>query len=695
MHHTDGRQGYHIQVTARSDRDLTPEAIVQKVADSSGSKYSGGGSVSAGAGKPPPPASKPAFTPTVFGGASSGFNPLGSRSRDAPSAAPVDNDGWGHDAPELTRTQLEKVAPAYQRTQVNMAELTKQREPSRYQPEDRSSSGAPDVVRGGYQPIGKVDINAIRQQAKESGARDDRPTTIKGAYEPVGKVDIAAIRARAQAPDSSSSTPSGFSRDDEPEQSKPLASRSAAFQQSERMTSMPKPKVANKFGGGSSFTGTKAPAPGGYGQTSTLSAAPVGVASRTFADEGGKTPAQIWAEKKAREGGSSVTSSQTGAGSSPVMPQKSGDGGWKSGYTGKSWASVQTTHTGRSSGGGMSAQHTGEEAEQQEPGSPAGGVGAMRDRFAGAAPMGAPSGRAAAEERPPPMDFSSKPNAGTRGVAIPGMSRPAEEHVDLPPPPARPQADEEEEEEEQEQYRSSSPIRIAMPVSHTREPVLERAEELHSPEPLPIASIAKVASATRNMPPEPQMHEEDPARGAAQAAAATTFGEPAPAQGGHRALVQYDYEKAEDNEVELREGSYVTDVDQVDTDWWMGTNEHGERGLFPANYVEIEEDGGAGAAPAAQMHHQEEAEPEPEPAAPQAAASGGGQTATAQYDYDAAESNELSFPDGATIHNVVSQERSFFVADDLTCLVRNSQMMIGGLASTKARLACSPRIMCS
>lgn len=41
--------------------------------------------------------------------------------------------------------------------------------------------------------------------------------------------------------------------------------------------------------------------------------------------------------------------------------------------------------------------------------------------------------------------------------------------------------------------------------------------------------------------------------------------------------------------------------------------------------------------------------PEPEPA-PQAAK---GQTAVAQYDYEAAEGNEISFPDGATIEDIV------------------------------------------
>ena len=172
----------------------------------------------------------------------------------------------------------------------------------------------PGVVRGAYQPVGKVDIAEIRRRAKESGeAKDDRPGTVKGFYEPVGKVDIAAIRARSQKPDEPASFPSrpepvspaATGGDDEAEPPRmSMSNRSAAFSQGpERLTSMPKPKVANKFGGGSTFTGTRAPVPGGFEAKPNPTAAPVGTASRTFADQGGKTPAQIWAEKKARERG--------------------------------------------------------------------------------------------------------------------------------------------------------------------------------------------------------------------------------------------------------------------------------------------------------------------------------------------------------------------------------------------------------
>ncbi|KAG9588399.1 hypothetical protein KCU86_g3041, partial [Aureobasidium melanogenum] len=90
----------------------------------------------------------------------------------------------------------------------------------------------------------------------------------------------------------------------------------------------------------------------------------------------------------------------------------------------------------------------------------------------------------------------------------------------------------------------------------------------------------------------------------------------------------------------------------VDEDWWMGQNSQGETGLFPSNYVELVEDDGAaagGAAPPPPAPIHDEPAATHAPAAPAAA---GGQTATAQYDYEAAEDNELSFPDGAKITDV-------------------------------------------
>lgn len=630
--------GYHVQITARSDRDLTPESIVQKVADASGAKYSAGSAAPPpSTGPAPPVAFKPVFNPTRSG-ASSGFNPLAS-SRSRKNDPNVDEDGWGADAPQVTRSQLEKVAPAYKPTKVNMAELTKQKEPSRFNGSGRGDdSAASDVVRGGYQPVGKVDIAAIRSQARQKD--DDRPTIVKGAYEPVGKVDIAAIRAKAQKPGDdggrqlSPSVTGVSAASNTSEENRSLADRSAAFSQPERLTSLPKPRVANKFGG-SSFTGTKAPTPGQFGLQSAPSAAapaPVGAASRTFADEGGKTPAQIWAEKKARERGFSGSGTTPPSITSPVKAQTSGGGEWKSGYTGKSWAPVAINSTGRSAGSGsIGQQRTGEEeAEQEAPTSPSDGVSAIRDRFKGGAPMGAP-----------PINASSRPIGGVAVPGLPTRPRPDEEDNDesgpnIPPPPRvqrsptppTPEA------------RDESPVRIAMPVSRSKEPEIEAPEERLSQPALPTQAISNVVPDEEELTEEPSGH--DPARAAATAVADASFG--GKQGGGQRALIQYDYEKAEDNELELTEGEYVSNIEMVDEDWWMGTNSKGESGLFPSNYVELVEG-----------EEEQEAAPPPPPTAtrptpaPAKAAEPAGPTATAIYDYEAAEDNELSFSEDATI----------------------------------------------
>ncbi|KAG9234580.1 hypothetical protein BJ875DRAFT_8459 [Amylocarpus encephaloides] len=650
--------GYHVQITARSDRDLTPESIVQKVADASGSKYSAGSA--APSGPPPPLASKPkpAFNPTRSGGASA-FNPLASSRSRAAQSSDVDGDGWGTDAPEVTRSQLEKVAPAYQPTKVNMAELTKQKqEPSRFSGQQRD--GASDVVRGGYQPVGKVDIAAIRAKAQKK--EDDRPTIVKGAYEPVGKVDITAIRAKAQRPGDDGPrqiSPAATGASNTSDEPKSLADRSSAFSQSERLTSMPKPKIANRFGSGASnFTGTKAPTPGVFGLQSgpsTAAPAPVGAASRTFADEGGKTPAQIWQEKKSREKGLSGAGNTPPSITSPVQAQTSGGGEWKSGYSGKSWAPVPTNPTGRSGTSSIGQQRTGEDDREQAdaPASPAGGIGAIRDRFKGGAPMGAPSiPRATTGEDssppPPPINISNRP---TGGVAMPGL-------------PSRPQPDEEEEEDQSHTnmpvplpriqrsptppnpVRERSPVRIAMPVARGKETEIAAPEERGSLPALPTQAIGRQVPDEDDLTEEPAGH--DPARGAGAAMAEASFGANAgttnqgSAASGKRAVIQYDYEKAEDNELELIEGEIVTNIEMVDEDWWMGTNQKGESGLFPSNYVELIEEEEQASVPAPALITRPASAPAP-------AAAPAGPTAVAIYDYEAAEDNELSFEENATI----------------------------------------------
>jgi len=115
-------------------------------------------------------------------------------------------------------------------------------------------------------------------------------------------------------------------------------------------------------------------------------------------------------------------------------------------------------------------------------------------------------------------------------------------------------------------------------------------------------------------------------------------------------VIQYDYEKAEGNELDLVEGQYVTNIEMVDDDWWMGTNAKGETGLFPSNYVELVEEE---EAPEPVSHAPEPVAPPTAPRPNAAPSAPAGPTATAIYDYEAAEDNELSFDEGATISGLV------------------------------------------
>lgn len=297
------------------------------------------------------------------------------------------------------------------------------------------------------------------------------------------------------------------------------------------------------------------------------------------------------------------------------------------------------------------------------------------------------------EPSPPPLNMSTRPSVPSGGFALPGL-------------PIRPPAAEQEEEEVEEQQpppRSPSPPRVAIPVPRVPEPEIERP----APEPaIPAREIE------RSLPKEEELQDDrvDHARMAATAVAEEQFGHEqvaagqAASGGGKRALIQYDYEKAEDNELELREGEYVINIEMVDEDWWMGTNARGESGLFPSNYVELVEDEDdipppVPAAEPARAAAQQAPAAAPAPAV--AAEAAAGPTATALYDYEAAEDNgafsQIANPRHCRQCTLISAfaDNSFGSYQSLASRKArksrtwSSPTRIGGLVTSRARVACS------
>lgn len=113
--------------------------------------------------------------------------------------------------------------------------------------------------------------------------------------------------------------------------------------------------------------------------------------------------------------------------------------------------------------------------------------------------------------------------------------------------------------------------------------------------------------------------------------------------------VEYQEDPSEDNEISLKVGETITNIDTVDENWWIGMNSQGKIGLFPAEYVKVR--GGKGSGTGSGTHET----PAPsEPAAPSLPDknTGGGDVVIAEYEYDAEGDDELTFKEGDKITNV-------------------------------------------
>lgn len=100
-----------------------------------------------------------------------------------------------------------------------------------------------------------------------------------------------------------------------------------------------------------------------------------------------------------------------------------------------------------------------------------------------------------------------------------------------------------------------------------------------APEPTPISESPAPSLPTRNQtsessPPSlPSRREPGPVEPKSDKPSATA---------------EFAYEKDEDNEIDFDEGDVIVEIEFVDEDWWSGKNvKTGETGLFPGNYVKL------------------------------------------------------------------------------------------------------------
>ncbi|QLG73521.1 hypothetical protein HG535_0F00310 [Zygotorulaspora mrakii] len=103
------------------------------------------------------------------------------------------------------------------------------------------------------------------------------------------------------------------------------------------------------------------------------------------------------------------------------------------------------------------------------------------------------------------------------------------------------------------------------------EPVEEEPAEEEPAEEEPIEEEPP-SLPLRNFPPPPARKSVEPTKPALPSAIAT-----------------YDYEAGEENELTFKENDRIIHIDFVDEDWWLGElEETGEKGLFPSNYITLE-----------------------------------------------------------------------------------------------------------
>jgi drebrin-like protein len=385
------------------------------------------------------------------------------------------------------------------------------------------SPPSPEVVKGGYVPVGKVDIAAIRAQAKESSTQQEpsRPESYVGTsgYTPV-------------------------------------------------QLSKPKP-LASRFGGGTGFggprvRGTVAPMPVAPVRESKV----VGGASKNFAvDASGKTPSQLWAERKARERGLSPGSTVPSVvpDIAPQSPLPRASPTTTTSAPTASYVEDSSDVIGKPVSGGVAAmrerfaRQSLEEGEQPSlPISP--GTTRPPPRVSPAfakssAPLSAPTA-----PTPPPVAMSSKPPPKTYQSLDDVVAAGAGAGVGLGVAALAGIPAHHEEEEPEEEFTQLSTSDAPPPLPPQKE-TWDTAQPAEAEDEEDIAARQRSQiHAEQEYEPEPEPEPEAIVHEEREVPAHVETG----AQSAKTAIVLFDYEAQEENEISLAEGQVITNIEFLD-----------------------------------------------------------------------------------------------------------------------------------
>ncbi|GMM34165.1 Abp1 protein [Saccharomycopsis crataegensis] len=579
--------GYHVQVTARDEDDLDPQDLLKKVSDAAGARYSiqtNGPSNFGSSSSVRKPISSPVSKPIAP-------KPITQKPKPFAARKPVVSGSIPQANQFIPKPIVPKpVAPVPTTPLFGAAagvSSTKEKKIN----EDDGWDGAEEIeerdftkkpleeAKPAWKPIGKVDIDAIRSESKKSA--ETTPSVSSNESEPVAAPPKRSLPPRnlpprnlppKQQPKPEPVADLVSTKKESAEEEEDLDDEERAFREKRKLFDNPapveepvvasKPKPITSSFKPSAASGSRPVARVPLPSANGFSSKP----KSSGALENGKTPAQIWAEKRGKFDSSSA----------PEPPVSSAE-----------VAEEEEPSVSELTSKFNQVDVEAEEEEEEEEATPS------IQRPAPAAPIATATATRAVPP-PPPAGASTSPTPVPLPPREPVVQKEVEEESE---------AEEEEEEEEEKEEKEAEPEAEQESASAIAQfdYKMQEEDEISLDDGELIVEIEFLdedwwigtnTKGERGQFPANFVKLVDGDSAAASATATGTNDEEVdengyPVHTDKKAVALYNYEADEDNELSFKAGDIITDVYEYDEDWWYGTL-NGERSLFPSNYVELQ-----------------------------------------------------------------------------------------------------------